>query len=109
MKPPAAAAHAHVALGAQRVDGARGERLRGGHGREAELLGAAPVPSLVLRERGELPEQPLGSVGISGPASSDDVGAQRLDLADRDLVRGTSPLHDHAPGYHGARAVRNTV
>ena len=49
----------------------------------------------MLRERGELPEQPLGGVRLLGPGQLGDVGAQRLDLADRDLVRGTSPLHDH--------------
>jgi hypothetical protein len=47
----------------------------------------------VLRERGELAEQPLGGIGFIRPGLHGDVGAQRLDLADRDLVRCSGPLH----------------
>jgi hypothetical protein len=47
----------------------------------------------VLRERGELAEQPLGGFGFVRPGLLGDVGAQRLDLADRDLVRCSRPLH----------------
>jgi hypothetical protein len=60
----------------------------------------------VLGERGELPEQALGSFGFIRPGLLGDVRAQRFDLADRDLVGGTSSLHDHAFGYH-AVVIRN--
>jgi hypothetical protein len=54
---------------------------------------------LVVRERGELPEQALGSIGFIRPGLLCDVGAQRLDLGDRDLVRRTGPLHRSGVGY----------
>ena len=76
----------------QRIDGAGGERACGRHRREPEPLGGAGV-RLVLLERGELAEQALGRVGLLRSGLLGDVGAQRLDLADRDLVRCTSPLH----------------
>ena len=63
-----------------------------GTGVKRELLGAA-VAVLVLRERGELPEQALGGVGLVRPGLLGDVGAQRLDLADRDLVACVFPPH----------------
>ena len=56
---------------------------------------------MVLRKRRELTEQPLGGHGFLRPGQLGDVGAQHLDLADRDLVRCTSPRHDHFQGYHG--------
>jgi hypothetical protein len=93
VKPPAAAAHADVALGPQGVDGACRERPRGGHRREAQPHGRG-VPGPVLLERGELAEQSLSRVGLLRSGLLGDVGAQRLHLADRDLVRCTSPLHD---------------
>jgi protein-disulfide isomerase len=48
----------------------------------------------VVCERGELAEQPLRGLSLFRSGLLGDVGAQRLDLADRDLVRCTSPLHD---------------
>ena len=58
----------------------------------------------MLRERGELAEQALGRGGVLRSGLLGDVGAQRLDLADRDLVRGTGPLHDAVGRTTGARA-----
>jgi len=81
MKPPAAAADAHVALAAQRLDRARGERRRGGHRGEAQHVGRA-----VLRERGELAEQSLGLVRLVRAGELGHVGAQRHDLAGGHLV-----------------------
>jgi len=52
----------------------------------------------VVRERGELAEQALGGRGLVRSGLLRDVRAQRLDLADGDLVGGTSCLHDHAFG-----------
>ena len=46
-----------------------------------------------MRERGELAEQPLGGFGFILPGLLGNVGAQRLDLADRDLVRCSGSLH----------------
>jgi hypothetical protein len=100
VKPPPAAAHPHVALAAQRVHRPSGQRLRGRHGREREGLRRA-VPVLVLRERGKLAEQPLRGFSLVWSGLLGNVGAQRLHLTDRDLVRRTSPLHDHVFGYHG--------
>jgi hypothetical protein len=57
----------------------------------------------VLRERSQLAEQPLGGFGFIRPGLLGDVGAQRLDLADRDLVCCSGPLHSSGrmprPGY----------
>jgi hypothetical protein len=96
VKPPAAAPHAHVALAAQRVHRARREHPAGRDGREPQpLSAAAAVP--VVRERRELAQQALGGCRLVRPGLLGHVGAQRLDLADRDLVGSTSrPLHDHA-------------
>jgi hypothetical protein len=99
VKPPPAAAHPHLALAAQRVHRPGGEPLRGRHGRERQRLRRA-VAVLVLPERGKLAEQPLRGFSIVWPGLLGDVGAQRHDLTDRDLVRRTSPLHDHVFGYH---------
>jgi protein-disulfide isomerase len=47
----------------------------------------------VLCERGELAEQALGGLGFVRSGLLGDVRAQRLDLTDRDLVRGSTSLH----------------
>jgi hypothetical protein len=80
-----------VALAAQRLQRARRERRRRWDGREAKQL-LVGVAAPMLRERGELPEQTLGGARLLRPGQLGDLGAQRLDLADRDLV--TSLVHD---------------
>jgi hypothetical protein len=95
---------------AERVHRAGRERGGGRHGREPLRVGGA-VAVLMLPERGVLTEQALGGLRIVRSGLLGDVGAQRRDFADRDLVRGTSPLHDQElrttdPGS-GKRALRS--
>jgi hypothetical protein len=66
VKPPAAPAHADVALGAQRLERALRQGRGGGHGAELQQVRAV-FGGVVLRERRELAEQPLGGRGVPGP------------------------------------------
>jgi protein-disulfide isomerase len=92
VKPPAAAAHADVPLRAQRLErparqlGARGDR------REAQQVRGAR-DGVVVRERRELPQQPLRRGGLVRPGELGDVRPQGTELGDRDLVGGTRNRH----------------
>jgi hypothetical protein len=79
VKPPAAAAHAHVALAAQRVHRARGEHPAGRDGGEPQpLSAAAAVP--VVRERRELAQQALGGCRLVRPGLLGHVGAHAFEF-----------------------------